>query len=105
MQVEYYKDHNSLARLAVTLKVRTKRYGPHMDALIQFYAINDTSRVLLEEITTDTNGEAIYFFDDANNTHIDSAGIITIVIEYKGTASIKSARKTIQVKPAGGLQL
>ncbi len=98
IQLEYFKDHNGGERVVATLKVRSDRYRTHADALIHFYTVNDTSRVLLDKITTDANGEAIYVMEDEQKIHKDSSGLMTFEVEYSGNASIKSAHKSIQVK-------
>jgi len=98
LQVEYFKDHNRSELVVATLKVRTDRYTPHEDALIHFYSINDSSRVLLDKIRTTANGEAVYVIKDEQKIHKGSAGFMTIEAEYNGNTSIKGAQKSINVK-------
>ena len=98
IQVDYFKDHNGGERVVATLKVRSDRYRPHEDALIHFYTANDTSRVLLDKITTDAIGEAIYVIEDEQKIYKDSSGVMTFEVEYSGNASTKRAQKSVQVK-------
>lgn len=98
IQVEYFKDHEGGERVVATLKVKTDRYRVHENALIHFYTVNDTSRVLLDKISTDANGEAIYVIENEQKIHKDSSGVMTFEVEYSGNASIKNAQKSVQVK-------
>ena len=100
IQVEYYKDHNRAESIAATLRIREDRYLPYEDVEIHFYSINDTSKVLLDKMRTDLNGEAIYSIVDHQRIYKDSSGLMTFEVEYNGNSTAKGAKKDITVKQA-----
>ena len=98
IQVEYIKDHNKSESIVTTLKISEDRYVPYEDAEINLYSISDTSKVLLDKLRTDKNGQAIYLIEDPQNIYKDSLGVMTFEVEYNGNASSKVAKRKIQVK-------
>lgn len=100
IRVEYFKDHTKTETLVATLKVKEKRYSPLSDVIVLFYFINDTSNVLLDKIRTNAQGEAIFVFADNPKVFKDSLGIMTFVVEYNGSTSLKGANRKIDVKQA-----
>lgn len=100
IRVEYFKDHTKTETLVATLKVKEKRYNPLSDVIVLFYFINDTSNVLLDKIRTNAQGEAIFVFADNPKVFKDSLGIMTFVVEYNGSTSLKGANRKIDVKQA-----
>jgi 5-hydroxyisourate hydrolase-like protein (transthyretin family) len=99
VQVEYIKNYNKSEQLMATLIVKEKRYVPLSDAVIQFYSLNDTSRVLLEKMRTDKDGKAMFNIA-ASNPKIfkDTSGVLTFEVEYNGNSAIKGAKRKIAIK-------
>lgn len=98
VQLEYFKNYNKTERLVATLIVKEKRYVPLSDAVIQFYSINDSSRVLLDKIRTDKNGKAIFVINDNPKIFKDPSGVLTFEVEYNGNATVKAAKRQISIK-------
>ena len=100
IRLEYFQDHEKIERLVAVLRIKDQRYLPFSNVEVLFYCINDTSSVLLDKIRTNENGEAIFIINDNPKITSDSSGLITFEVEYKGTNSIKSARRRIAVRQA-----
>jgi hypothetical protein len=98
VQVEYFKNHKKPGQLVAKLIVKEKRYLPLSDAVLQFYSINDSSRVLLEKIRTDKNGKALFTIKDNPKIFKDLSGVLTFEVEYNGSTTIKAAKRKISVK-------
>jgi 5-hydroxyisourate hydrolase-like protein (transthyretin family) len=98
IQVEYYKTFDKTEKVIATLIVKEKRYVPLNDAVVQFYSINDTSRVLLDKIRTDKDGKAAFILGGSSKLIKDDDGVLTFEVEYNGNASIKSAKRKIAIK-------
>jgi hypothetical protein len=98
VQVEYFKNYDKSEQLVATLIVKEKRYVPLSDAVIQFYSINDTARVLLEKIRTDKAGKAIFKITNNPKIFKDASGVLTFEVEYNGNAFIKAAKRKIAIK-------
>ncbi len=99
--VAYFKSDTKIETLVATLRVKEKRYIPLNDAVLTFYSVSDTLKVLLAKIRTDENGQAIFAL--ANNSKIakDSTGLMAFVVEYEGNSLLKDAKRKITVKQAG----
>ncbi len=99
--VEYFKSDTKIETLVATLRVKEKRYIPLNDAVLTFYSVSDTLKVLLAKIRTDENGQVVFAL--ANNSKIakDSTGLIAFVVEYDGNSLLKDAKRKIAVKQAG----
>lgn len=100
IQVEYIKEASKAEFLVATLRVREKRYVPLSQVAVQFYSVNDTSKVLLAKVQTNKEGKAIFIIDDNPKIYKDSLGLMTFEVEYAGTSSNKSANREISVKQA-----
>jgi len=97
VQVEYFKDHNGSESIVATLKIKEDSYVPYEDAEIHFYSINDTSKILLDKIRTDKDGEALYLMEDHLKNYKDSSGLMTFEVEYKGNSSTRGSNRDIKV--------
>ena len=98
--VEYFKDHNKIESLVAILRIKEDRYVPLSDVWVQFYCINDTSKVVLDKIRTNENGEAIFAIENNPKISKDSLGFMSFDIEYIGNTSNKGASRKIKVKQA-----
>ncbi len=99
LQVDFFKDHNKTERLVATLKIRQEAYEPLSNAEIAFYTVNDTSKVLLDNVMTDADGKAVFVVRDENDIFKNDMGMMTFEVEYAGDAETKGATKDIEVKP------
>ena len=99
LRVEYFKDHNNQESLVATLRIKEKRYVPLINVDVSFYSTNDSTNILLDNVTSNEMGEAVFLISD-NNPKIfkDSLGLITFKVEYKGNTSNKGAKKNLSVK-------
>jgi hypothetical protein len=100
LQAAYFKDHQGQESIVAKLLIKQERYGPLAGAEIQVFAVRDTSKVPLEKLVTDDQGEAIYFLKDEDKAISDSSGLLAFVVEYAGNATTESASKDIEVKGA-----
>ena len=98
LRVEYIKDHNKTESIVATLRIKEKRYVPLTDVDVFFYSTNDTSNVLVNKVRSNEKGEAVFFIEDNPKIFIDSLGLMTFKVEYKGNKSNKGAAKNIIVK-------
>jgi hypothetical protein len=98
IQVEYLKSYTKTESLVATLIVKEKRYVPLNDAVIKFYSINDSSRVLLDKIRTNEDGKAVFAINRNPKIFKDQSGFITFEVEYDGNSSIKTARRKLAVQ-------
>jgi hypothetical protein len=99
LRVEYIKDQHNIESLVATLRVKEKRYVPLTKVDVSFYSINDTSNVLLDKVSSNENGDAVFIID-VNSSKIfkDSLGFMSFKVEYKGNATNKDVAKNIIVK-------
>jgi hypothetical protein len=100
IQAGYYKDQDGMERIVAKLLLKKDRYEPFANAELLFYAVADTSNVLLKKITTDDKGEAIYMLEDDAKGYSDSTGQSAFVVEYEGNPTAKASSKDLQVKAA-----
>ena len=100
IRVEYFKNDHETESLLATLRIKEERYVPLSNVLVQFYSINDTSKVILDKIRTDEKGEATFLIEDNPKIFKDSLGFMSFEIEYPGNTTNKGAAKTITVKQA-----
>jgi hypothetical protein len=100
IQAAYYKDQDGMERIAAKLLIKAERYEPFANAELQFFAVSDTSNVLLEKITTNDKGEAVYMLKAEDKGYTDSTGLMSFVVEYAGSPTTNDASKDLQVKAA-----
>lgn len=100
LSVEYFKQFDQLESLVATLRAKDKRYLALSDTQVTFYSINDTSRVLLDQIQTNSEGVAIFTIDDNPEIREDSMGQLTFEVEYEGSPLIKPTSRKLVVKRA-----
>ena len=98
LRVEYIKGNNNVESIVATLRIKEKRYVPLSDVEVLFYSTNDTSIVLVEKVRSDAKGEAVFLIEDNPKVFIDSLGLMTFKVEYKGNTLNKGANKNIIVK-------
>ena len=98
IKAEYLKRSDKTESLVTTLMVREKRYQGLSGATIQFYSINDTSRIFLRKMQTNQDGQAFFTIEDTPEIFKDSSGLMTFEIEYDGSNSTKTATKKISFK-------
>jgi len=98
MKMDFVKNYNNTENLVATLIVKEEAYIPFQDVVVEFYSINDTSRVLLDKIKTNEIGKAIYLINDNTPIFRDSLGFATFEVEFKGNSSSKKSNKQLTVK-------
>ena len=62
--LEYIKNNDKTESLVATLRVKDPKYIGLNDVIVEFYSVYDTSKVLLDKIRTNDNGEAIFLLED-----------------------------------------
>lgn len=97
IQVEYLKETGTGEFLTATLRIREERYVALANVPIQFYSINDTSKVLLEKVQTNEEGKAVFVIEENPKIFKDSLGVMTFEVEYAGNSSNQSANRQISV--------
>ena len=100
IKVGYEKQFNMPGTLVASLLVREKRYEPFSNATVIFYSINDTSKVLIDELKTDSNGLAKLVIAESSNIYKDDAGIMMFEVEYIGTELTKGSSRKTSIKQA-----
>ena len=100
IKVGYEKQFNMPGTLVATLLVREKRYEAFSNATVIFYSINDTSKVLIDELKTDSNGLAKLVIAESPNIYKDAAGIMTFEVAYLGTDITKGSSRKTSIKQA-----
>ena len=100
LQAAYYKDQHGQERIQAKLLLKAERYEPFANAEIQFFAVGDTSNVLLGKMMTDDKGEAVYLIEKDAKAYSDSTGQSAFEVTYEGNPTAKGASKDIQVKAA-----
>ena len=100
IQAAYYKNQDGMERIVAKLMLKAERYEPFANAELQFFIISDTSNVLLEKITTDEKGEAVYMLKEEDKVNRDSTGLMSFVVEYEGSPNARDASQDLQVKAA-----
>ena len=98
--VEYVKNHDKTENLVATLRVKDPKYIALGDAVVQFYSVLDTSKVLLDKIRTNENGQAIFLLEENPKILKDSSGVMSFEIEYLGDKLKKSSNKKLSAKQA-----
>ncbi len=98
IRLEYYKNHDKTKNLIVKITAKKKRYNPLQAVIISFYNINDTAKVLLDNIKTDDNGEALLTLSEQFEIYKDSNGLMSFEAEFEGNDSCKSARKNLSIR-------
>ena len=100
VKLEYYKSSNKTKNLIAKITVKKKKNKPLQGVIINFYNINDTTKVLLENIKTNQEGEAIFVISDKYEIYKDSTGLMSFEVEFEGNDSCKRARRELSVKEA-----
>ncbi len=100
LQAAYYKDQHGLERIVAKLLIKAERYEPFANTELQFFAVSDTSNVLLAKIITDDKGEAVYMLEEDSKAYSDSTGQLAFEVKYEGNPTTNGAAKDIQVKGA-----
>lgn len=100
MQAAYYKDQEGLERIVARLLIKSERYEPFPNMEVSFLVVSDTSKIVLEKMTTDEKGEAIYILQEKDKTYTDATGLLAFEVTYDGNAKAESASKDIEVKMA-----
>jgi hypothetical protein len=100
MQAAYYKDQEGQERIVARLLIKSERYEPFPAMEVSFFVVADTSKMLLEKMTTNDKGEAIYELKEKDKTHTDATGQLAFEVTYNGNTTAESASKDIQVKMA-----
>lgn len=100
MQAAYYKDQVGQERIVARLLIKSERYEPFANMEVSFFVASDTSKILLEKMTTNDKGEAIYMLQAMDKTYTDATGLLAFEVTYDGSATAESASKDIQVKMA-----
>ena len=98
--VEYVKKHDKTESLVATLRVKDPKYIALSDVIVQFYSVYDTSKVLLDKIRTNLDGEAIFLLEDNPKILKDTSGVMSFEVEYLGDKLKKSSNKKLSVKQA-----
>ena len=96
--VEYIKNYDKTESLVATLRIKDPKYIGFENAIVQFYSVYDTSKVLLDKIRTNNNGEAIFLIENNPKILRDTSGIMGFVVEYLGNKSTKSSKKKLSAK-------
>lgn len=100
IKVGYEKQFNMPGTLVASLLVREKRYEAFSNATVIFYSINDTSKVLIDELKTDSNGQAKLVIAEYSNIFKDATGLMTFEVEYLGTDITKGSSRNTSIKQA-----
>ena len=96
--VEYIKNYDKTESLVATLRIKDPKYIGLENAIVQFYSVYDTSKVLLDKIRTNNNGEAIFLIENNPKILRDTSGIMGFEVEYLGNKSTKSSKKKLSAK-------
>lgn len=100
IKLESYKNPDQTISLVATIKARKKRYYSLKNVFINFYNINDTSKVLMKKIKTNKKGVALLQLSEEFNISKDTSGIMSFEAVFAGNDTIKKAHKTIGFKDA-----
>lgn len=101
IRLEYFENHDNTQNLLATILVREKSYVPLPDVTLHFYSVkNDTSKILLDKIQTNNQGQIIFTIQDHHDIFVDSLGIMTFEVEFNGNKLYKKAKRNITVKQA-----
>ena len=98
IKLEYYKNHDKTKNLIARITAKKKKYNPLQEVIISFYNINDTAKVLLDNIKTNDNGEALLTLSEQFEIYKDSNGLMSFEAEFEGNDSCKSARKNLSIR-------
>jgi hypothetical protein len=98
--LEYIKNYDKTESLVATLRVKDPKYIALNDVVVQFYSVYDTSKILLDKIRTNENGEAIFLLDDNPKILKDTSGVMSFEVEYFGDKSKNSSKRKLSVKQA-----
>lgn len=97
IKLEYYKDHDKTKNLIAKITAKKKRNNPLQGVIISFYNINDTTKVLLDNIKTNDKGEALLKLSEQFEIFKDSTGLMSFEVEFEGNDSCTSARKDLNI--------
>ena len=96
--IEYYQDHNNVGRLITTMRIREDRNAPLKEAMVYFYGIGDTSKILLDTVRTNNQGQAICVLDDIFEIYKDSLGLMRFESEFVSDQNYKGTSNNIDVQ-------
>jgi len=99
-RLEYFKKSDKTEQLVATLRYKESSYVPLSNVIVNFYSINNDSRVLLDKIETDDKGIAIFIVDDNPKIYTDSLGFLTFEVEFNESALYKGKTKDITISKA-----
>ncbi len=80
------------------ITARKKRYNPLPEVFISFYYLNDTSKVLMDNIKTNDKGEALLTLPEQFEIYKSSSGLMSFEVEFEGNDSCASARKNLSIR-------
>ena len=98
IKLEYYKNHDQTKNLIAKITAKKKRYNPLQEVIISFYNINDTTKVLLDNIRTNDEGEALLTLSEQFEIFKDSTGLMSFEVEFEGNDSCEMARKNLSIR-------
>ncbi len=98
VKLEYSKNHDKTQNLIAKITAKKKKNYPLKGVLISFYNINDTAKLLLNTIKTNSEGKAILTLSDKYQIYKDSSGLMSFEVEFEGNDSCKSAKKGLSIK-------
>jgi hypothetical protein len=100
IQVEYVRSYDNTEKLIAVLRIKEERYVPLTNAVVEFYNLNDSNRVLMGKSQTDEKGESPFFINGDHDLFKDSTGQVSFEVEYRGSDTIKGSTRKIKIKQA-----
>jgi len=100
VRIDYFRHYDKSESLLATLRIREERYIPFIDALVHFYYVDDTSRILIDKVRTNSDGEAILLLKDTENYSSDSLGNFTFEAEYLAERDTKGSKRSATIRQA-----
>lgn len=100
IKLEYYKNHDKTKNLIARITAKKKKNKPLQGVIISFYNINDTTKVLLDNIKTNDQGEALLILSEQFEIFKDITGLMSFEVEFEGNDSCKSASKNLSFREA-----
>ena len=100
IRVEYFRSYDNTEKLIGVLRIKEERYVPLTNAVVEFYNLNDSTRVLMGKSQTDEKGESTFFIDGDYDLFKDSTGQVSFEVEYRGSDTIKGSTRKIEIKQA-----
>lgn len=97
LKLEYFKNHDKTKNLIAKITAKKKKNNPLQGVIISFYNINDTAKVLLDNIKTNDKGEALLTLSEQFEIFKNSTGLMSFEVEFEGNDSCTSARKNLSI--------